>query len=778
MPQRNRLGEIFVKARLVTADQLKEALLVQQGNARFLGQILVEKGWCAEPDVVQAIAAALRRRAVNIKDVLISQKIVQLVPKALAAKYHILPLFIQNTTLFLAMENPLDIDVIQQIEFSTGKQVMPLVAPSSQLRDAVRRHYTITEYVGNMLDHMTQDDELTVDKAPGTSQKGAGLRKVAREDGGDNEIVKLTNVILAEGIKARASDIHIEPGAQQLHVRYRIDGLLTGGIKLPKEVYPPLLSRLKVLAGMDMTEHNASQDGHFRLTYSQRKVDFRVSTMLTSFGEKMVLRILNKDAKFYDLSRLGLSAAQLRQYQALLQQSQGLLLATGPTGSGKTTTLYALLNVLKGGTKHILTIEDPIEYQLEGITQMQANAKLGLTFVSGLRSMLRQDPDVILVGEIRDAETASVAIQAAETGHLVLSTLQTTDAAATVNRFLTLGIAAELVASNLLAAVAQRLVRRICPRCRQAAAPSAQELASLGLPGAPAGWTFAKGAGCRACKQTGYYGQIGIYELFAPHERLRQEIAQRATKQELKRLAVAAGMQTMLENGLDLVRQGITTAEEVIRVCYIEQADLESPGPDPEDRKTLVLVEEIEPAPPVAASPLCQQCGRELDKAWTVCPFCGKRTAQAPEVLAPPALPAPKSPPPPENAKNERIVVAEDTTDTRKMLQFLLQRKGYQVSLAADGEEALKKIFSERPDIVILDINMPKRNGFEVCQEMRANMDTAFIPVILLTADDSIEGKIQGLSLGADDYITKPFHPDELLARVDAVLRRAGQQAK
>ncbi|MCP4403539.1 MAG: Flp pilus assembly complex ATPase component [bacterium] len=784
MAGEERYAKALLKVGVITEEQLAEALRTQQEEKKSLGRIVLDKGWCSEKELTQALARTLRLRTVNLKKALISRKVLQLVPRSLAIPHHILPLLVQNSTLFIAIENPLNRDVMTKLKEATQMNVTPLLAILSDLHDAVRRHYNISEYVGNMLEQVEDEDEVEVETsaAPPTATQSS-----APSQGSDDkrsQIVRLWNMIVSEGMKARASDVHIEPSEQNVRVRYRVDGMLSRGIKLPGEVYKPLLSRIKMLSGMDMTEHRNPQDGHVRISFHQRKVDLRVSTVPASEGEQVVIRILDQDARFYNITRLGLSTDQLKLYHSFIEQPQGLILVTGSTGTGKTTTLYALLNDMKDGAKHIVTIEDPIECQLEGITQIQINPKSGINFASGLRSVLRQDPNVILLGEIRDAETASVALQAAETGHLVLSTLHTVDAVSAVSRLLTLGISHELLASNLLVVIAQCLVRKICPRCIQEYTPDFQELQNLGLHGSQAEFIFYRGEGCKACKNTGYYGRTGVHEIFVPDERLREDIASGTTRHKLKRLALESGMQTILENGVEKVLQGLTTVEEILRVCPIDQmvSKKVSEPVEPESVQARNASKNSAAAQNGSAadtsnSESCHQCEATLQAEWLMCPFCGTLKTDLTKVPSS-SVPSDESSPKQVDVPKlkERIVVAEDDQDARMMIKFFLQQQGYQVILAVDGEEALEKIRAERPDIVILDINMPKKDGFAVCKALRSKVDTMFTPVIMLTAQASVEYKLQGLSLGADDYLTKPFHPSELGARIENILRRSYQR--
>ena len=784
MAKRKRLGELLVEACIISQNQLDEALQVQQDNPRLIGQILVEMGWTTEERVCRAVSELLHVDYVDVGSALVSQEVVQLAPENLAAKRNILPLFVQDKMLYVAMENPMDIDLIQRMEFSTGMQIKPLIAPPSQLRETVRKHYDVDEYIGSMLGNMPDEERVMVEEEAEDGAAGTVDVSEVRKISEGSQVVRLANLIIADGIKKRASDIHLEPGSRDLNVRYRVDGLLTRGIHVPKWLQLPLTSRIKIISGLDIAEHRKPQDGRIRATFAKRKIDLRVSTLPTNFGEKIVIRILDKRNSSHDLSVLGMSRRHLHLYRSMLRQPQGWILVTGPTGSGKTTTLYASLYAIKDSTKNIMTVEDPIEYQLDGINQVQINPKAGLTFASGLRSILRQDPNVILLGEIRDHETAEIAMQASETGHLVLSTLHTNDAVSTVNRLFSLGLSPDLVASNLLVVIAQRLVRKICPRCKVEYPPSDEELQELGsaYSGDPSLKLY-KGQGCSSCENSGYHGQLALYEVFVQNERIRDAIAQRPTKQALQRLSRSSGMKTLLEDGLDKVRQGITTLEEVLRVCPLESDEQSENLHCPECGKGHDSSLTVCPFCHYVLRINCHKCRALLEKEWKFCPHCGTRS---PEQVEHNPLRADSAETRIEQQDEDsdtlsdkstiQILTAEDDRDVQEMLQTLLTQQGYQVVQAADGDAALEKILNESPDLIILDIDMPKQNGFSVCKQIRSNVETMFTPVIMLTAKDSVEEKVQGLACGADEYLTKPFDAFTLLKRIESALLQSRSQ--
>jgi type IV pilus assembly protein PilB len=727
MNRRRRLGEVLEEACLINSEQLEQALAIQKQERKPLGWVLIDQGWVAETDVYKALSEILNTEYVDISNAMVSQEILRIIPEDVAKKYLIFPLFLQDKVLHLAMENPLQLEPIQVIEFKTRLRVKPLLTSRSKIYEMLNRHFNIDNYVEKVLEQVKYKENIEVVK---NSEEDPEVGHSQFKNPGEGiQVTQLANLLIANAIKKRASDIHVEPAEEVVGVRYRVDGLLMDPIPIPKTLQLPLISRVKVMANLDIAERRRPQDGKITVQFSGRPIDLRVSTLPTNFGEKVVIRVLDKKGAVHSLVNVGMSAIQLATFQHALNQPQGLILVTGPTGSGKTTTLYAGLNALRDTTKNIVTIEDPIEYQLEGINQVQVNRKAGITFASVLRSILRQDPNVILVGEIRDSETAEIALQASQTGHLVLSTLHTNDALATVTRLLNLGIAPDQVASNLILSIAQRLARRICTVCKKSCTPSPEELKRLGLSGAPQ--TLYKGAGCDQCKKTGYYGQTAIFEMLVPEGDLQYAIANKATETALKKLALEKGMLLLLQDGLNKARQGITTLEEVARICYIQDS--------------------LKPEAPTSKE-TCSTCQEELDSVWRLCPYCGTvKSSQKPY----------------------KILVTDDDDRVAEALQLILEDHGYKVIRASHGLEALDKVREETPDLVLLDVVMPGKDGFEVCWELRTSIDTLFLPIIMLTAQTSLKEKIKGLSLGADDYITKPFNAEELVERIKAVLRRS-----
>ncbi|TAL08525.1 MAG: response regulator [Nitrospirae bacterium] len=541
-------------------------------------------------------------------------------------------------------------------------------------------------------------------------------------------IVRLINMVLSDAVKAGTSDIHVEPQENILQVRYRVDGALVDSLKIPKHLQPNVISRFKIIARLDIAEHRKPQDGRSRLRYGDRRIDLRVSTLPAQFGEKVVIRLLDSSKARIDMEQLGLAPDILVRFRRLLSSPQGMILVTGPTGSGKTSTLYASLNWLKSPTKNIITVEDPIEFQVPGLTQVQIDTKTGMTFAAGLRSILRQDPNIILVGEIRDGETASIALEASQTGHLLLSTLHTNDAVATITRLLDLGIEPFKVASSVIGILAQRLLRRVCPACAVEREPSPEVVEKAGgrgrLPG-DARWKA--GAGCDACQQSGYKGRLAIHELLEVTEEIRSLIARRAPDHEVRGAARRNGMWSLMEAGIVGAAHGLTTLEEVVRIA-------------PRDDAPAARVDVTAPAADVGLRKGAEESRRET----------------APEAAGKKA--------------NVSVLVLEDDADTQALLKRILEKGGYETTVAGDGIEALLYLGKKDFDLILSDINMPNLDGIKLLE--LNNQKGIATPVIFLTAQSGEESEQKCLELGAVDYIKKPIQKDILLMRVDRACRR------
>ncbi|WP_092067615.1 GspE/PulE family protein [Dendrosporobacter quercicolus] len=551
---RKRLGDLLVEGGLLTAKQLETALAVQRKLNEPLGKVLIKLDYATEQDIVEALAFQLGVSHVRLADLAVCREIAAIIPQALAERYQVIAVGKTGKKLILAMTDPTNFYALDDVRMISGCDIEPVIALEREIVAAVNEIYGVQE---------------PVEKAAGKINGRGGSDMTELEAVSDAPVVHVINALISQAVKERASDIHIEPQYQVLRIRYRIDGVLRETALLPAHTQPPIVSRLKLISDMDIAEKRLPQDGRIKFQEAGREIDLRVSTLPTIFGEKVVLRILDKTAVILDIDKLGFSAANIDAFSNLFSQSHGLILITGPTGSGKTTTLYSTLTVLNTTDKNIITVEDPVEYRLAGINQVQVNAKAGLTFASGLRSILRQDPDIIMVGEIRDNQTAAIAVRAALTGHLVLSTLHTNDAAGAISRLVDMGIEPYLAASSVLGVVAQRLVRVICPDCKQRYTPlpgSPEQLFMAEASPGPA--ALFRGAGCAACGGSGYRGRMAIHEVMPVTPAVRSLINQHASGDELAAAACAGGMASIKQDAISKVSAGLTTLEEVMRVAY------------------------------------------------------------------------------------------------------------------------------------------------------------------------------------------------------------------
>ncbi len=559
--RKKRLGELLCERAYLDEAGLGIALAEQKARHRRLGQILLELGYITQAQLSEALSIQAGIEKIDLSSMSVGGEVIGLVPAELVSKYNILPLWREDGRLAVAMTDPFQPQVMEDLRLVTGCPVQRYYADPTQLENAVLRFYGSN--VARMLDDLAPAEPRADDDSGNGDFSPAKLHELAREP----SLVNLVNLIIFEAIDARASDIHIEPFEHDVKIKYRIDGLLIEKTPSSKRLQAAIVSRIKIMANMNIAERFVPQDGHIEFMGKSGKIDIRVSTVPTVFGEAVQLRLLDRSASLINLHDLGMNQQTLESFAKCLRKTHGIVLVTGPTGSGKTTTLYSALNKIYSPSVKMITIEDPVEYQLEGINQMPVNPKRGLTFATGLRHILRHDPDIIMVGEIRDKETAEIAIRAALTGHLVFSTLHTNDAAGAVTRLIDMGVEPFLLASSLEAILAQRLVRRICPRCKESYQPDANLLKSLnGSAKFEQGVKFWHGAGCNYCNQTGMTGRTGIFELLRITGRLRELIAARPATEQIVKEAPADHI-TMVHDGIEKVLQGDTTPEEVFRVA-------------------------------------------------------------------------------------------------------------------------------------------------------------------------------------------------------------------
>jgi len=557
----DKLGEILVREGLITQEQLKKALLEQKGSGMRLGYTLVKLGFIEETEVTKMLARQYRMPAVDLSRFEVDPKVLKLLPPDIAVKHTVLPLKREGRTLTIAIVDPNNVTAIEDIKFITRCDVFPVIAGEYTLRNAIDRYYQQSDaQLQNLLKTVEAAEELeVVEESQDEDVKAQDLAD-------DAPVVKLINGLLTDAVRRGASDIHIEPFEHEMRVRYRVDGTLQEVMKPPVKMRAALTSRVKIMASLNIAERRVPQDGRIKLKMGARVIDFRVSTLPVLFGEKIVLRILDKGNLTLDLSKFGFEPKAEEDLLRAILNPYGMVLVTGPTGSGKTTTLYSALSRINTMEVNILTAEDPVEYNLMGINQVLVRNEVGMTFAAALKAFLRQDPNIIMVGEIRDMETGSIAIKAALTGHLVLSTLHTNDAPSTVTRMIDMGIEPFNVASAVNLIVAQRLVRRVCSSCKAEQKYSDEELHALGISLAQAKQlTFFKGQGCDTCGGTGYKGRQGLYEVMALSSSLRRMVLKGASTEELREQAVKEGMLTLRSDGMVKVKRGVTTLDEVVK---------------------------------------------------------------------------------------------------------------------------------------------------------------------------------------------------------------------
>jgi type II secretory ATPase GspE/PulE/Tfp pilus assembly ATPase PilB-like protein/CheY-like chemotaxis protein len=721
---------------------------------RTLWEYVVAEKIATDAQIVEKLSHRFRMKVADVTKIELTAR--DGVPEQLARRHHILPLRLTDSYLEIGTSNPLDLDAEKALAFNTAREIRLLLLAPSRISEKLDELYRPNKAIDKLLEGMGDSDVQTLTDAPAPEELN-----ISEADASQKPVVRLVDMIISEGILSRASDIHVEPEEGGVAVRYRIDGVLRQVMKIPRQAGLPLISRIKIMSSLDIADRLRPQDGRARVAVNGQPIDLRVSTLPAQLGEKVVIRILDSRATVKSLDSLGLNPGEGEAIKRLLENHEGILLVTGPTGSGKTTTLYSCINQIKSEGVNIVTVEDPVEYRMQGIVQVQVQEKAGLTFAAALRSILRQDPNVVLVGEIRDKETAQIAVQASLTGHLVLSTLHTNDAANAVTRLVDIGVEAYKIAASLRGVVAQRLMRKLCPTCKEVWMEAPPERLRRWI---PKGTPLYRAAGCPDCAMTGYRGRFSILEILTMTAELERRIAGGEAADRIAEAARRGGMKSLWESGLAHVTRGESTIDDLTRVVDIPAEDegppvAEAPrpsgttrAPGTRDSARLTTAPGTATVPPEPAQLVSTHF--DLLEEYTPPAVAGGRRSGA---HGQPAF---------------KVLLVDDEDSLRKVMRDLLERDGYEVTEARDGVQALDQVDRVGPDIIVLDLNLPGLDGYGVLSHLRSRPATANIPVIVLTAKGDEDNEVRVFELGADDFLTKPFRARALSARLEAVLGR------
>jgi len=728
---------------LITPELLQQ-LRGKAESGRTLWECIVAEKIATDAEIIDKLSHRFRLKIADASK--IDPAVRDGVPEQLARRYRVLPIRLTDSYLELATANPFDLDAEKALAFATAREIRMFLLSPAKISEKLDEMYKPEKAYDKLLEGMQESGNLVqlADTAPEELN-------VSEADASQKPVVRLVDMIISEGILSRASDIHVEPEEGGVAVRYRIDGVLRQVMKIPRQAGLPLISRIKIMSSLDIADRLRPQDGRARVAVNGQPIDLRVSTLPAQLGEKVVIRILDSRATVKSLDSLGLNPGEGEAIKRLLENHEGILLVTGPTGSGKTTTLYSAINQIKSEGVNIVTVEDPVEYRMQGIVQVQVQEKAGLTFAAALRSILRQDPNVVLVGEIRDKETAQIAVQASLTGHLVLSTLHTNDAANAVTRLVDIGVEAYKIAASLRGVVAQRLMRKLCLTCKEVWMEAPPERLRRWI---PKGTPLYRAAGCPDCAMTGYRGRFSILEILTMTPELERLIAAGEAADRIAAAARRGGMKGLWDSGLAHVTRGESTLEELTRVVDIP-AEEEAPAP-------------AEKAPARASGTSRLSGGAEA--RFAVPPEPAAPVSTHFDLLEEQAPPARRSGAHGQPAS--KVLLVDDEDSLRKVMRDLLERDGYIVTEARDGVQALDQVDRVGPDIIVLDLNLPGLDGYGVLSHLRSRPATANIPVIVLTAKGDEDNEVRVFELGADDFLTKPFRARALSARLEAVLGR------
>jgi len=714
----NRIQQALLDADIVTIEQLEEAIATKKS---FL-ESLLELDGINSMAVMHTLAALYRVPFIDISSFKPNQDLIKLIPEKQCLESCIVPIDMQENSIIVAMSDPSDINLIDRLQFKLNKQIKPIFVRPDVIQKKIRDFYQGDAAFDDAMASLDEDQSFSTEEVEDEDSDSIDSLK---KQSGDSPIIKLVNGIIVKAMKMGSSDIHIEPGERISIVRVRVDGRLRAALKFPLKAHKLVASRVKIISDLDISNTRMPQDGRARIRLWGKSFDMRVSTLPSFHGEKIVIRILDKSNLSLDLDLLSFEKKADLRIRECIARSNGAVLVTGPTGSGKTTTLYSFLNHINDPETNIITVEDPVEFQIKGINQVQISTKKGLTFAAALRSILRQDPDVVMIGEIRDEETAEIALHAAQTGHLVLSTLHTNDAPSTVTRLIEMGLDAATLSSSLNMVVAQRLARRLCKKCKKEIETPKDFKEKFNVPDHV---KFFGPVGCKECMDIGYKGRIGIHEVMYFNDELREAVMRGASTRELNRAACENGMFMLFDDGIDKALMGLTSIEEVIR---------NSVPPDSFD-----LEQRLSPD------------GRLLSLGDAKF----NREDQSLGQLS--------------SSEKKPIIVADDSKSIRNLVRFVLQAEEYEVIEAEDGVQAwqLLQRYGSKIGLVITDFEMPNMNGDELVKRIREEKKYNSLPIILLTSRKEEEDEVLGLDSGADDYIGKPVEPMKLQARVRKVL--------
>lgn len=756
---RRRLGDVLVEHGVINEEQLNEALGAQlqakaEGRRTRLGQTLIERGDASARQIATALAKALDLAMLDIRSAEVEPGVVRLLPRAVAERHLAVPLHVTDGRLRAAVADPTNVVALDDLKAHTGYSAIDLVvAVESEIRGILARAWALSSdsaAMASMLDELDDDPEIDISDSSVD----------------DSPTVKLVDMIISDAVRVRASDIHVEVQAETVRVRYRVDGLLRDKLTLPRSAAAGIISRIKVITNLDIAERRLPQDGRAQLQVEEGSLDVRISTLPSLLGETVVIRLLSQAGTTPAITKLGMDEWQLETVLSHVVAAQGLILITGPTGSGKTGTLYSAIHQIRTPDRNIVTLEDPVEMQVSGITQVQVNERTGLTFSRGLRAVLRQDPDVVLVGEVRDAETAKLALQASLTGHMVMTTLHTNSAPAAITRLVEIGVEPFLVASSLSLVVAQRLVRKVCEGCATPYRPPARVMSLLGLSDADLDNASARrGVGCSDCGGTGYYGRTGIFELLPVTASIREVLMSSPTEAAIAGAARRSGMQPLRAHAIAKAHAGITTYEEVLRVTHVDHVDGSQCGACGGAIRDGML--SCPWCTATIETDTCAGCDRPLESAWSICPWCRE---PIPERFVAPTQRTSAA----AGAERPRLLVVDADDRTQARVAAAVDGS-IDVDAVTTASAALELIDTVRYDGLVVDQRLPDLAGLELIRLVRCEARSAALPIMLLVAAATDTHEIDVLDAGVDGCLVKPLDADVLPGKLADLVRLSGR---